>query len=508
MRQACLPSRFWAPFWISLLPIALQAPSSSPAFVQTSEGKVPAKPAAAVREEMISIATQIVRASESLSQIWPGYWPEDQAFIIHAEDVGALLVSPGARPASFEPIHEYGLPQELKGRSYFHTGTLPGGSSRPFVIGHPIGEGKTALLANLNPHDPVRTITLILHEQFHGYQADAFKGREQQFVDPLAVKDRVAFAASADLERNILAAALTAPTTRKQRDLVKQYFAVRREREGTMPPEVVKVEQGFERLEGTARYVDVLGRSVVAGGGEAQSLSLLKEELQRDLAGESGAFSTIWFRSRGYGTGAALTYLISKMAGPSWRKEIEAGAKLDQMLEALVEEVPQKRRTNLASAARKRFGYESKRRELAPLIQAAERSEIKSVEEFLALAPYHVVLHPGAAGASARPGFAARDMTLLSLTRTALPMAMRFHVAGESFSITSQNTPVLMESGRSRSFTIGLKSAPFIEEIGVLSPGEHRLKSIRVTGDKFELKVGTPVTVQIESNRMIVKLAT
>ena len=495
-----------APLWLSLLPLfLLQAPSIAPAVVHAAMSEPAAASGAAIRDEIVSTAAQIAGASKSLAQIWPGYWPEDQAFIIHAEGVGALLVSPGARPQSFKPMPDKDLPEPLKGRAYFQSGTLAG-ASRPFVINYPIGEGKTALLANRNPTDPVRTITLILHEQFHGYQELAFKGRQPQFVDPLAIKDRIAFAASAEVERSILAAAVSAPTAGGRRELLKQYFAVRREREQTMPQDAFKVEQGFERSEGTAQFVDMTARAAIAGGGEKHLLGLLNEQLQRKLAAETGAFATIWFRSRGYGTGAALTYLISKSGTPSWRAEIEAGGKLDEMLENSIGTVPDKGRRKLADAALKRFGYEAKTRDLAPIIKAAERSELKSVAEFLALSPYHVILEPGAAGASARPGFQAREMTMLSPQTTALPMAIRFSAAGESFSITLANAAVLLESGQPRRYTFGLNSAPAIEGAGSLPAGEHRLKALKLTGDKFELKVDRPVIVRVESNRMVVKL--
>jgi hypothetical protein len=497
------PSPFRARICMPLLSIALLlTPASSPALIQTSRAKTPTTPAAEMRNEMISTAAQIVRSSDSLSRIWPGYWPEDQAFIIHADGVGALLISPGARPASFEPMPDPALPEELKGRAYFHEGTL-GGASRPFVIGYPIGDGKTALLANREP-DPMRTITLILHEQFHGYQAKAFKGGERQFVDPLAVKDRVSFAAAAEVERSFLSAALSKGNAGAKRQLLQQYFAVRREREQAMPAEVVKVEQGFERSEGTARYVDMAGRSMVAGGGEAQMLSLLDEALQQKLATQTGAFSTIWFRTRSYATGAALTYLISKSGVPDWRAEIESGATPDLVLERIVGRLPQKERRNLAKAARNRFGYQAKLRELEPLIRAAERGEIKSVSEFLALAPYQVAIDLGAAGASARPGFHAKDMTLLSPSTTALPVAFRFNASGDSFSITSKDLPVLMESRR---YTILLKSAPTIEGLGPLPSSELRLEKLKLSGEGLDVTVDRPVIVSVAApNRLVLKL--
>jgi hypothetical protein len=462
----------------------------------------PARPAAVTRADLVSTAAKIARHSRQLSQIWPGYWPQEQAFIINVAGMGALLVSPGAKPPGFEPMADAELPPEIKGRAFFHPGTLAG-AERPFVIGYPIGEGRTAMLVNATAADADRTIGTILHEQFHGFQNTAFKRRNQQFVDPLAVKDRVAFAASAEVERAILAAALSAASDAERRALLLQYFALRRERERTVPPEVVKVEQGFERMEGTAKYVDRVAMAAMSGGGEAGLKRLLQEELRRQLGAQTGAYATVWFRLRGYSTGAALTYLVSQYDGGDWRSKIGAGAKLDELLESLVGKPSEAEAARLAEQARTRFGYAAKRLELEPSIRDAEKKEIKSVAEFLALDVYHVVFDASAAGAGAKPGFGARDMTQLGPGTTALRSAMTFAVPGATFTLTAKDRPVLIEGRR---FTVLLPAAPKLGGGGTLPLGEHRLETLRLTADGYELKVDAPAVITVEPNRMVVRL--
>ncbi len=159
----------------------------------------PAEPhgASAARQEIVGAAAPLAAAAAELSTIWPGYWPKDQAFIIQKPGEGALLVSPGEPPAGFEPLSDAELPAALKGRAFYHKGTLPN-SERPFIIGYPMGEGRKGVLINAAGEPSERTVSIILHEQFHGHQETAFKGRKPgQFVDPLAIRDRVAFAAAA-----------------------------------------------------------------------------------------------------------------------------------------------------------------------------------------------------------------------------------------------------------------------------------------------------------------------
>lgn len=458
------------------------------------------KPLPLTKNELILTAAEVVRASKQLSQVWPGYWPEDQAFIINVGGMGALLISPGPKPASFKPISSSELPPEIKGKAFFHEGVLSG-AQRPFVTDFPIGEGKSAMLVNAQDRDAAKTMALMLHEQFHAYQRTAFKGREKQFVDPLAVKDRVAFATTADMERNILVEALNAKAAGERQKLLQQYFAVRRERERTVSPDVVKVEQDFERSEGTASYAEKA--SLVAVSGDELGLKRLLVKQLNEKLDAKGAYASTWFRGRSYSTGAALTYLISQHDAGAWRAKIESGAKLDALLESLVGVVPARRAAGLAKAARTRFGYEARRRELEPIIRVAEKAELKSVAEFLALDAYQVVFDPGAAGAGAKSGFSARNMTNLGPTTTALPRAMVFNVAGSSFSLTVRDRPVLLELRR---VTVLLPGPPQTGGPGTLSPGEHHLEKLRVFATGYELKVDTPVTVQVEPHRMVVRL--
>lgn len=471
---------------------------------QTIESRVSAKASAPTKSEIISTAAAIVRASTKLSQVWSGYWPEDQAFIINVEGLGALLISPGPKLASFEPVPDGELPPELKGRAFFHEGVLSG-AQRPFVIDYPIGEKKSAILVNAKDGDAKKTMSLILHEQFHGYQDTAFKGKDPQFVGPLAIKDRVAFAATADLERSILVEALTARAEGERRQLIRQYFAVRRERERTVPSEVIKAEQGFERSEGTASYAEKAGLVALSGGDEAELQRLLVEQLSEDLTLGRGAYTTTWFRGRSYGTGATLTYLIGQYDREAWRAKIEGGAKLDHLLESLVGAVPARSAARMAQTARKRFGYEAKHRALEPIIRSAEKTEIKSIPEFLRLDDYQVVFEPGAAGAALRPGFRAVNMVDLDSTTLALPRAIMFNVANEDFTLTVRDRPVLLEA--QTRFTVLLPAVPKIAGSGVLPLGEHRFENLRMSGDGFDLQADTPVTVRVEPHRMVVRLS-
>jgi hypothetical protein len=485
---------------ISLLSVLILFPS----------GLAPARAALAAetalspdREAMLAFADRLVDAGPRLAALWPDYWPPDQAFIIYVPGRGALLVSAGEKPSSFEPLTSPSLPGRLKGRAFWHGGDLPD-VRRPFVTDYPIGMGKTAILADATELGEEEIAKLLLHEQFHAYQAKAFKRYAfAQFVDPLAIKDRSAFAAGAETERRILAKALESEKPKTRRRLLQQYFALRRDRESDMPAEAIKVERGLELVEGTAHYVDLAGLAIL-NGRPAGLKPLLEARLQKPLGSQPGAFVTHWFRSRSYATGAAITYFISLLDPGDWRSKLQAGAAPDQLLESLVGSPAPGAAPALARKARESMGYTAILRALEPAIRAGEKAELKSVEEFLAGAPYRVILEAEKAG-NGSAGFSANRMVQLGPETIALPEAKTFNYTAPSVTLTSSDHPILMEE-RER-YTVVAPSAPEIVGLGATALGEHRRESIVIRSAGLELRVDRPVVVSISATSVTVRVS-
>lgn len=333
---------------------------------------------------ILQLAARIVEASPALAQIWPGSWPEDQPFVINLPGTGAFLVAAGAAPPGWAPVASERLPPGLRGRTYFRASPIEG-ESRPFILRFALDDGRTAIFVNADM-DAKATAGLLLHEQFHVFQGAAFEGQNRQFVSPAAVTDRVAFAASAELERRILAAALAAPPA-EQRQLLRTYFLVRRERESMVPAEAREVERGYERTEGTARYVDRVAQAALFGG---EVDRLIVHDLTDTLMDNHGPFVTVWFRDRSYATGAALTHLLSRVQPTGWRTMIEADGDPAALLEARLSPHTNPRRA--VSGAKARFGYAQLLRDMRGLIEAGARTEIKTEADFLALGAYPVTI--------------------------------------------------------------------------------------------------------------------
>ena len=286
-----------------------------------------AKDKNAIKEQIIALAADIVQSAPQIAKIWPSYWPEDQAFIINIRDQGALLISSGSKPETFIPISESELPASLIGKAAYHDGMLKD-VPRPFYLNYDIGNGENAVLVNVGPSDfgskyfLSNIKTLILHEQFHAYQNMQFHNEEYADYTPNDIRDRVNFAVSVHIERQILVDAIKASNKDEQITYIHRYFAMRRLREETNLTNIAIVERGFERSEGTAEFAERSALTIIAGGDDAMLKELLIEGLQEDLLRESGIFNSIFIRSKGYDNGAALAYLISQYDDGDWQQKL------------------------------------------------------------------------------------------------------------------------------------------------------------------------------------------
>jgi hypothetical protein len=453
----------------------------------------------------LDLAGRIVGQSKALARVWPGYWPETQPFIINFPGSGALLVMHGNPPEGWEPMRARDVPPQLRGRVFFRRGDIEG-ATRPFIIDFPVGGGQTAIL--VNPGRGVAdTAGLLFHERFHFYQMSRFRSLVSvgEFLAPSAVADRVAFAASAELERRILAAAVTRRSGPQQIELLRQYLAVRRAREAALPPQAVKLEQQFERSEGVARYVEGVARHLVFRTPRVEAQ--LADWLRASLAEEPGGFTMVWFRLRSYSAGAALTHLLSRLDPQGWRRAIEDGGVLVDMVEQKVGRAPDPVRA--AEAARRRFGYAELVTQLEAPLREAERQEIKSVDDFRALGRYAVAVEikiTPTNRAVRTPSFSASEMAFLSPTDMVLRHVEVLTMGSGGTELTVRGRPVMMDNfeGHKRT-TVLLDAQPRLEGGAALALGSHRLNGIRIREPGLELRLDGPVLVTVEESGMRIR---
>lgn len=480
-------------------------------FASSAPASGAAAPAAAPAPELLRLAAEVRKTGPKLARLWPGYWPPGQAFIIYRPGHGALLVADKAEeaPPSFVALPAPGLPKGLRGRAWFRPGDLQG-VNRPFILGYPIGAGRKAVLV-LAEEGAKDVGPLIFHEQFHDHQGKAFGHRlGSQFVGPKAVQDRAGFAAAAETERLILAAALAAKTKARTR-LLHQYLALRRDREKALPPELIKVERQFEKIEGTAKFID-RAAAALAPGADRTLPALLAETLRLDLSANGEPFVEGWFRSRSYGVGAALTYFLRELDPKGWRTSVEGTVSLDERLAELTGFGSVGDPAGLAESARSRFAYERTRAGLEPKIRAAERGEIKSAEEFYALGAHRVLFEAKLATKNGTReggmGFATgpRGMTFLAEGHLVLPDPKVVDVTLPFAALTVRGRPFMSRSGATNFYTILLPSGPSVNGGGALAPGEHRFERLDLTAEGLKLSVERPVTVVVGEGETIVRI--
>jgi len=500
------------PLYAAVLALCLPAHAQTPAgerteTATTAESKAPAESS---RARFLAMASRMVAAGAEVAKIWPGYWPEDQAFVFQTHGEGALLISPGPRPAGFEPVADAELTPALRAKAFYHRGEVAGTVDAPFVVDFPIGQKRSAILVN-TIFSGKHTAEVAFHEQFHAYQFSAFKGvslvgGNWSFVDPASIGDRAGFAAAAETERRALKAALDADSADERKRTLLDYFALRRQREATMSAQTIESERAFERNEGTAEYAARM--ALVAMGEFADAKAALVSRLDADLSAAEQAFVFTWFRERSYGTGAALSYFLSLYDPAHWQARIAAGETPDAMLANLVgaEADPQR-----AAQARERFGFERTLGEIGPAIRAAERFDVKDKDAFLRLAPFAVTLdYPGpivnGKHAEVAVALMAESPGVIELTKdaTAVSNATMANIESAPVRLAVDKRPFLSEANRY--FTALLPGAPKVNDRR-LPPGEHRFERLRIEQDGYRLTIEAPVVVVVSQRDMRIAIA-
>jgi hypothetical protein len=447
-------------------------------------GAGPAKAQEVTRDSLVAAAEQVAAHQAELARIWPGFWPEGQPFILHNPGAGAVL---GGSLAPDAPE--------------FRPGPLRGARAG-FELDYPSGAPNTVVL-RVDEH--TADLSTLFHEQFHDFQNDAFRwsgGGQAEFVDLGLIPDRADFAARAELERRVLADALLTPDPAARRRLAAAFLSLRQARLGSLPAAVGDTEAAREWTEGTAEYVGRRGAAILAG-----RPSLLRDAivdgLRKDLILAPGGFTTNWFRWRAYETGAARAWLLEDL-GADWRPRIEAGARLDVVLdEALAGDA-----RPLADAVLRERGFDAVVGDISARLAAAPPAPA-SRDEFLALAPRRLVVEVDVGPADVgqiEMSFQSPGMAPLPDGLLALPDAAYFVTRLGMFELSVVERPVLTDIGGARPrHVILLQSFEGLDTLAALPPGVHEVGAIEVEGEGIQLTTG-PATIEVADDEILVRV--
>jgi len=441
------------------------------------------------RAELTAMAERIAARSDDLSQLWPGYWPGEQPFILYAPATGAVFGGAAS-------------PQGIT----FQPGPLAG-ANFGFVMDFPSGVDNTIMGEVRGPDDDLSTL---FHEQFHDFQDDRFVWRGEggsEYVDLSLIDDLAAFTFGVELERRVLADILAAPDRPTRRQMARVYLALRRDRERDMAPSVVITERHREWTEGTAQYAGLQASLLVAGHPPSQIREELTDGLNEDLLSRQGDFAINMFRWRAYSTGASLAWLLDDLGVPEWRATIESGTPLDVALEQAI---------GLADpdeviAARASYDDAEISLAIAPAVEAALSARLDR-DSFLALAPARLVLElslPPGEQATVQVSFQAPAMTPLGSSSIALPDAVLVSAEHDALSLRVEDHSVLMEVPPSRDPGLIMRRfiilLPNLSGLEMLAPGPLQ-DPLEVQIEGITLKVPAGAVVEMDDASVTIRV--
>jgi hypothetical protein len=311
----------------------------------------------------IEVASRAVEATPGVGQIWPGFWPENQGFVIRLDRDQALAVLPGG--GSPDGWHPFPADPRSPLSDISFTATPEGGlgGASWLDLSYAVGGHAVPAVSVLSDIPPAldNTVVFLFHEAFHAFQervfspVDGVRVLEAAYVEPAVIADP-RFRAGLVIERSLLIEALRCGTCPGRPTLVRQYLALRDRRLALGGSRVAATERHLERNEGTARYVDTRAALIALRREGTDLTGALIDHLNDPLlaAVENPEAA---YRSHLYASGAALAALLERVDEP-WQKRVEDGADLVDLLRPMVDHVAPEAPSTLDQLARD-LGYDS-----------------------------------------------------------------------------------------------------------------------------------------------------
>jgi hypothetical protein len=465
-------------------------------------------------EILVETALAAVKIAPKMDGVWRNYWRENQPIIIYKSGKSALLVSNVAPPLPFRPIDKSALPGKLRGRAYFYPGALPGLVGN-FNTDYRVGD-VSAIAVKLEENS-FKTLAVLFHEAFHKFQEKNFSRTigaasiELAAENPLPSKiiANAEFVAAMELERRTLAAAVAQYKNREVLiSLLRQYLAVRQQRNEKLPPDVRHAELNIERKEGTASIVGYESAYLAIRQDEHQRFEQLKMflgEPPSSLPFGKSPFER--FRARAFGSGAAIAWLLSRMKF-DWRARSQQGASFESLLAEAVK-FNSANAENLGRTAFEQNGF----KEL--LAQAEEwKTEFGSElteEDFYRLGRVRLILNVPSANRQ-YPSFVGKATGIPSQPAENIvinPTATLLELDYQKILLSAEKRPYLLNLTKAPEIfqaVIMLDKMPGIEGIGSGMTKIEWLSGGTIEGEGVKLKLERSATVEVNEGRITVNI--
>jgi hypothetical protein len=436
----------------------------------------------------------VLSAQPAVDRVWPGFWPDDQAFLVYEPEGDALLYSPVAPPAGYAPYQSAasGAVDAWRERLYWHEG-VPDGLYGIYDTAYGVGE-TTATAVILQP-TLVATLQTLFHETFHVYQGRHFEGESGGFGYIAPESITASIMAKAEVERLILRAALQAEDRASLRKLVGQYLAVRASRTAEMPQKARDIERSVERSEGSAQLVGIqAAAAALADEPEAISVEIGKW-LAIPVDDLGGGLAEQMFRWRLYGTGAAIGLLLDRTGCDDWREKLEHGASFEALLAEAIDFDAAAVSGSVAERALLRFDY------ISLLRQARSREVADPGPSFEA--PARVVVTfagpPGNIRSSFSGTFSALQEELVMID------ADLYTAEGADFELVARHVDVLLDSRDELQLSFAVAALPVIDNL-YGDNSTATLQKLNMESGTLTIRADRPVEVTTTPASLLIRV--
>lgn len=311
--------------------------------------------------------TKVLRGIQVLSKtpVWPGF-QIDRPILLVVDGKKSFLLGAARAPQDYRAIR-YG-----SATVYERTGPVDGIQS-DFVYHFDLG-GLSVFALRVSSGEGIATeVETLFHEYFHDFQEGYFAAAPLEDHYELESAENQILAS---LEQLALAAALRAGDQHTRDRLARMFVAIRRARDGIIGAGLQAVEDGQERIEGTADYVGKSVRWQVTGTQDDDARAELADTLRKPPALDDMA------KSRSYATGHAQGWLLDFAGVPGWKEQVAEGATLYGLM-AKTYPVDEAARAGLIESAKSELmGYQAVLDNERDVLAARQKTQTALLEQF------------------------------------------------------------------------------------------------------------------------------
>ncbi len=297
--------------------------------------------------------------------VWPGFRLIDQPLAVELSGARSVLVAHPNAPKEFSRLRSHAVPVAIR------DGMLPD-FKFGWDVDYRVGGISAFAFRWSSTLAGVEDLDTLVHERFHVFQKTAFQRSGSAGSYPEAGPDNLALAA---LEQRALSKALTATSVSDRLAAGRMFVAIRRIRNDRWGRAIRSIEDWEEQSEGTAEYVTkvLLARPAFRRGEGIGGAAPIIARLE-GMPGPTGLG-----KSRAYGVGAALGFLLDRECVTGWHDSVTAGNPIAELAARAFAVAPSET-VAVAAAAKSEFGYA----ELLESARTALRREAGMLDRLLA----------------------------------------------------------------------------------------------------------------------------